>query len=265
MNTSLLNFKDDNTKQLSELIEQIMTIPEESLTEERVEIINGMISGAFTSKMENDAVEDLIKSFEEQHFSTEQAKNLVKETKNGIEEIIKDLKPSTHKKAILDAFFNLFYNTYEKALEKYHSYSFELPIKLDEGAQIPTYAHESDAAADIYSLETITIKAHTISNKIRTGIHVQLPQNWCARIIPRSSTGAKTPLRLSNCQGLIDQGYTGEILVFYDNISDSDYTINAGDRIAQMWVEPIYRFKAKKVDTLQETDRNDGGFGSTGK
>ena len=75
----------------------------------------------------------------------------------------------------------------------------------------------------------------------------------------------KTGLRLSNSIGIIDADYRGEIGVIYDNISDSDYTIKAGDRIAQMWVERVERFKPVIVDTLPTTERGDGGFGSTGK
>jgi dUTP pyrophosphatase len=76
--------------------------------------------------------------------------------------------------------------------------------------------------------------------------------------------GTKTPLRLSNSVGLIDSGYRGEIMALYDNISDSPYTINAGDRIAQLLVMPNYRFQAKVVDVLTESDRGEGGFGSSG-
>ena len=60
-------------------------------------------------------------------------------------------------------------------------------------------------------------------------------------------------------------GYRGPLGVLYDNISDSDYTINAGDRIAQLLVMPSYRFRAEKVDILDNTDRGQGGFGSSGK
>jgi dUTP pyrophosphatase len=70
---------------------------------------------------------------------------------------------------------------------------------------------------------------------------------------------------MSNSCAIIDTAYTGDVTILFDNISDSDYTINAGDRIAQLWVEPVYRFKAKQVDVLYETERNDAGIGSTGK
>ena len=150
-------------------------------------------------------------------------------------------------------------------VEKYHSYSIELPIKLEDGAQVPTYAHDTDAAADIYALDDTLIQANTFSNKLRTGVSIQLPEGWLALILPRSSIGAKTPLRLSNSVGLIDSGYRGELGVLYDNTSDNDVKIKKGDRIAQLLVMPSYRFKAQKVDILGASDRGIQGFGSTGK
>ena len=69
---------------------------------------------------------------------------------------------------------------------------------------MPTYAHESDAAADLYAADEITIPANSISNLVRTGVHIALPENWTAIVVPRSSIGMKTGLRLSNSQGIID-------------------------------------------------------------
>ena len=89
-------------------------------------------------------------------------------------------------------------------------------------------------------------------------------EGWLAMILPRSSMGVKTPLRLSNSVGLIDSGYRGELGVIYDNTSDNDYQISAGDRIAQLLVMPSYRFKAQVVDVLVDSDRGEGGFGSSG-
>jgi dUTP pyrophosphatase len=104
-----------------------------------------------------------------------------------------------------------------------------------------------------------------LSNVIPTGLQIALPKGWVAKIVPRSSIGMKTGLRLSNSVGVIDADYRGEIGVLYDNFSDSDYEIKAGDRIAQMWVEPVYNFKPIEVSNLPDTERGSGGFGSTGK
>ena len=164
---------------------------------------------------------------------------------------------------IVEKIFNIF----DEAAAKYHSYSIELPMTVDTeaGAQVPSYAHETDAAADLYAMETTVIQGNTLGNKIRTGVKIQLPEGWLAFILPRSSIGAKTPLRLSNSVGLIDSGYRGELGILYDNISDTPYTINAGDRIAQLLVMPSYRFQAKVVDILADSDRGEGGFGASGK
>ena len=153
----------------------------------------------------------------------------------------------------------------EEVVNTYHVYDIILPMTLEEGAQEPAYAHDTDACADLYAADTIILPAHSLSNMIRTGVHIQLPEGWLAMIFPRSSIGAKTGLRLSNSVGIIDQGYLGQLGVLYDNTSNSDYTINKGDRIAQLMIIPSYRFKAQIVDHLQETDRGEGGFGSSGK
>jgi dUTP pyrophosphatase len=113
-------------------------------------------------------------------------------------------------------------------------------------------------------MEDTTLEPCSIGNKIRTGVKIQLPEGWLALIIPRSSIGAKTPLRLSNSVGLIDSGYRGELGILYDNIGDDEYVIHAGDRIAQLLVMPSYRFQAKVVDILADSDRGEGGFGSSG-
>ena len=139
-----------------------------------------------------------------------------------------------------------------------------MTIDEEHGAKVPTYAHDTDAAADIYAMDDVILEPHTYGNKLRTGVKIQLPEGWQALILPRSSIGAKTPLRLSNSVGLIDSGYRGELGVLYDNTSDEPYTINQGDRIAQLLVMPSYRFKAEVVDTLEDSDRGEGGFGSSG-
>ena len=171
-----------------------------------------------------------------------------------------------NKKKLVDMVLDKMFTVFSLAADKYHSYAIELPMTVDikAGAKVPTYAHETDAAADIYAMEEAVLAPHTYGNKLHTGVKIQLPEGWQALILPRSSIGAKTPLRLSNSVGLIDSGYRGELGVLYDNTSDEPYTIKAGDRIAQLLVMPSYRFQAKVVDILADSDRGEGGFGSSG-
>lgn len=267
---TFMNFTDElinygNIKPLMDTIEQVMSIPEEHLTNDAVDIISGMISGAFTPKMREDAINDMIKNFEEQNLSRTQVTELIEQSRKEIENGINELEPSPSKRAILDAIFDFFYETFDKALDRYHSYAFELPIKLDEGAKLPTYAHETDACADIYAAKDVTIPAHSLSNIVPTGLHIALPESWVFKFEPRSSIGLKSGLRLSNSMAIIDEDYRGEIGILFDNFSDSDYEIKAGDRVVQCWVEKVHRFKPVAVDVLPVTERGEGGFGSTGK
>lgn len=256
---------EEQARPLLDMIEQIMTIPEESLNEDSVEIISGMIKGALTPRIREDSIKDVLKGFEDDNLTRAEAANFVAQNKNAIQEAINELEPSPNKRALLDATFDFFYDVFDEAFARYHSYAFELPVKLEDGGQMPTYAHDTDACADVYASKDTIIPAHSISNKVPTGLKIALPEGWVAKIAPRSSIGAKTGLRLSNSIGIIDADYRGEIGVLYDNISDSDYEIKAGDRIAQVWVERVERFKPVLVDILPATERGEGGFGSTGK
>lgn len=256
---------EEQARPLLDMIEQIMALPEESLDETSVEVISGMIKGALTPRIKETSIKDVIKGFEDDNLSRAEAEAFVAKNKEAIQQAIDELDPSPNKRALLDATFDFFYDVFDEAFSRYHSYVFELPIKIENKEYIPTYAHETDACADIYASQETTIPAHALSIKVPTGLRIALPEGWVAKIAPRSSIGVKTGLRLSNSIGIIDADYRGEIGVLYDNISDSDYTIKAGDRIAQMWVERVERFKPVVVDILPTTERGDGGFGSTGK
>lgn len=256
---------DEAARPLLDIIEQIMGIPEESLNEASIEVISGMIQGALTPRIKEEAIKNVIEGFETENLSRAQAAEMVEQSKNTIKKAIDELQPSQNKRALLDASFDFFYDVFDQAFDRYHTYAFELPIKLEDGGQMPTYAHDTDACADIYASQDVVIPAHSISNKVPTGLRIALPEGWVAKIAPRSSIGMKTGLRLSNSIGIIDADYRGEIGVLYDNISDSDYEIKAGDRIAQMWVERVERFKPVTVDILPATERGEGGFGSSGK
>ena len=256
---------NESARPLLDIVEQIMSLPEDNLNDTTIEVISGMMRGALTPKIKEESIRNILQGFEEENFSRNQAIEVIEHFKNAIKDAIDELKPSPNKRALLDAVFDFFYEVFDEAFARYHSYAFELPIKLDEGAKLPTYAHETDACADVYASKDITIPAHSCSTKVSTGLRIALPEGWVAKIAPRSSIGAKTGLRLSNSIGIIDADYRGEIGVLYDNISDSDYEIKAGDRIAQIWVERVERFKPVTVDILPATERGEGGFGSSGK
>lgn len=252
---------------LTDLIAQIMALPDD-LDDTGFNVIRGAMQGALDQIDMDAVVQGSIEEFKADGYTKAKLVNTIKTLKDSFADVLNGVAASENKRKILDIIFNKFYDILDKVAERFHTYDIELPIMLDEGARMPTYAHESDACADVYAYEDMVIPARSRSNKIRTGIHVALPENWEVGLLPRSSIGFKTGLRLSNSRGVIDEQYRDELMILYDNISDSDYTIKAGDRIAQMFVQPTYRFKGVVVNKEQfdsiEGNRG-GGLGSTGK
>ena len=257
---------DNGLKVFIEAIQGLIDIDAEELEDqELMDAIMENINQTITPVIVQQSVNQIIQNLEAQSTTKEEAEAAMKAIKEFINEMVYGENQYTgNKKILIETILNGTFNIFDKVIEKYHRFSIELPMKIEEGAKVPTYAHDTDAAADLYAMETVVLEGNTLGNKIRTGVSIQLPEGWLAMIIPRSSIGAKTPLRLSNSVGLIDSGYRGELGVLYDNTSDTPYVINKGDRIAQLLVMPSHRFQAQVVDSLEDSDRGTGGFGSSG-
>lgn len=135
---------------------------------------------------------------------------------------------------------------------------------LSDKAHMPTYAHETDACADLYASEDVTI-APGATALIGTGIAMAIPMGYVVHIYPRSSIGAKTALRLGNSVGVIDAGYRDEIKLIYTNTGSEPYTVHVGDRLAQMSIDasPMARFH-RVSDVKEIGEDREGGIGSTG-
>ena len=257
--------QNDGLQPLQDIVQSIMEFNDVSLTPTLVNNLTESINSLITPSMRDSTIAAIKNDFDRRQVNRAEVNQYYINLKNNIATLINELKPSQQKLTLLNSVFDPMISMVEEVVRTYHVYDIVLPMTLDEGAQEPTYAHETDAAADLYAADTIVLPAHSISNMVRTGVHIQLPEGWIAMIFPRSSIGSKTGLRLSNSAGIIDQEYLGPLGVLYDNISDSDYTINKGDRIAQLMVMPSYHFKAKIVDKLTPTTRGEDGFGSSGK
>ena len=134
---------------------------------------------------------------------------------------------------------------------------------LNEYAQLPTRGSKDAAGLDLYCPFHIKVPADS-QKKIPLGIAVEIPNGHMGLLVPRSSM-SKTPLRCANSVGIIDADYRGELSIAYENISCSDYTIFRGDRIAQLIIVPIAVVDVEEAQTLSETERGAGGYGSTGK
>ena len=137
--------------------------------------------------------------------------------------------------------------------------------KLNEYAKEPTRGSAAAAGYDLYAAisDPITIPAHT-TVKIGTGLAFALPDSTFAAIFARSGLATKEGLRPANCVGVCDSDYRGEYIVALHNDTDSEKFINPGERIAQMVLMPYIPMLFKEVESLDETERGENGFGSTG-
>lgn len=135
--------------------------------------------------------------------------------------------------------------------------------KLHEDAIIPNFAHKGDAGMDLYSVEEVIIKKGKAS-LIKTGISIELPPMTEAQVRPRSGLALKHSVTVLNSPGTIDEGYRGEIGVILINHGENDFLVNKNMKIAQMVIKPIYEINIVEADNLTNSERGEGGFGSTG-
>lgn len=136
-----------------------------------------------------------------------------------------------------------------------------MKVMLDEGAIMPTRAHDTDAGLDLYATETQIVPAKE-SAIFDTGVHIELPTGTVGMLKSKSGLNVKHGL---TSEGVIDVGYTGSIKVKLYNHSGHDYRVNEGDKISQLVIMPILTPTIELVESLDETERGDGGFGSTGR
>ncbi|MGD1712225.1 dUTP diphosphatase [Dapis sp. BLCC M172] len=135
--------------------------------------------------------------------------------------------------------------------------------KLDELAIIPCYAHKGDAGLDLFSIDELTINPGE-SKLIHTGISIELPSGTEAQIRPRSGLALKHQITVLNTPGTIDETYRGEIGIILINHGKKPFQVTKGMKIAQMVITSFLSVKVEEVTQLSTTERDSGGFGSTG-
>src|SRR6478609_10656400 len=132
--------------------------------------------------------------------------------------------------------------------------------------QLPSYQTESSAGMDLRANLDVPVKIKPMERAlIPTGLFLELPAGFEAQIRPRSGLAFKNGITVLNSPGTIDADYRGEIKVLLVNLSDTDFTINDGERIAQMVVAKHERIEWYVVEKLEDSHRGTGGFGSTGQ
>ena len=136
-----------------------------------------------------------------------------------------------------------------------------MKVKINDGAYLPTRAHPTDAGLDLRSIHRESIPPHE-ARTIHTGVHVQLPKGTCGLMVSKSGLNVKSDITST---GLIDEGYTGEVLVRLRNHSDKYYDVMPGDKVSQLVVIPCLYEPVELVEEIDGGERSNDGFGSTGR
>ena len=136
-----------------------------------------------------------------------------------------------------------------------------MKIKLEPWAKMPTRAHKADAGLDLYTPHDLCINGKC-SASVDTGVHVQIPKGWFGEVRSKSGLMFKHDV---TTDGTVDEGYTGSINVKLFNHSHQPIYFQAGEKIAQLVLVPCLKSELELVEELEETERGENGFGSTGK
>jgi len=138
--------------------------------------------------------------------------------------------------------------------------------KLSPDAQIPTYGSDFSAGADLYALGEAGVVVDVGQTVlIRTGIAMEIPEGYVGLVFARSGLASKRGLAPANKVGVIDSDYRGEIMVALHNHGDAPQTVASGERIAQIALIPFLKAEFSLTESLTDTTRGTGGFGSTGR
>jgi len=135
--------------------------------------------------------------------------------------------------------------------------------RLTEDAILPRYAHAGDAGLDLFASQSLEIPAGR-ALMVPTGISIELPENTEAQVRPRSGLAVRRQVTVLNSPGTIDAGYRGEVGVILINHGPKAFSVKKGMKIAQMIVSPVVGVAVEEVDNLADSERGEGGFGSTG-
>ena len=140
----------------------------------------------------------------------------------------------------------------------------QVRVKLTDGAPLPKHAKLGDAGLDLTARDSVRIAPHE-TVMVGTGVAAEIPEGHVGLCFPRSGLASKRGINLANCVGVIDSGYRGEIKAPLHNISNHPEHIAEGERVFQLVIVPFVTCECVEVDELSDTERGDGGFGSSGR
>ena len=244
--------------EIKQVLKTIQDLPDES-----IELILPQVEDQFKQLVEEEDLLNKMKTeFLEQGYTVADIK-AVKDSYDTIaEDYFKIVKPTSPKGRYISALIGVYKDFLDKILQEGFSRTVNIKVVKDnEEAQLPTYAHFGDAGADLYANEDVEIQPNEVKI-IPTGLRVEIPDGYEMQVRPRSGMSTKTPIL--GILGTVDSGYRGPLGVMLYNHDIESYQVHKGDRIAQAVIAPTYHGNFLVVESLSETERGEGGFGSSG-
>lgn len=267
----MMNILDINElKPLKELINTIKEFPNEQLNDHNVQMLRNAITSSFDKYQMDMMAQEIRMGYISSGMTEEQVKEMLPELREQLKSAMDEIgEKNDFKRGLIEETLEYIYKVYELAGQLYNGYSTTIRFqKTHPNAILPRFIHTEDACADIYIPEDVVVKANARGQKIDIGLRAAIPAGWELQIRPRSGMSMKTPLRVSNTPGTVDSSFIGPIGILFDNLSGEDYTIKAGDRVAQFALKPVYTFDVEEVENVEDwkqSDRGDAGFGSSGR
>lgn len=244
-------------EEIKQIFKTIQDLPDES-----VELILPQIESEFKKLVEEqDLVNKTKTEFLEQGYTLADIKMLKESYDNIANDYFKIVSPTSPKGRYIGSLVGVYKDILDKIAKEGFSRTVNVKVeKLNEDAVIPTYAHFSDAGADLYANNDVEVLPKE-TKIIPTGLKFEIPDGYEIQIRPRSGMSVKTNTKV--VFGTVDADYRGEIGIMLTNYGQENYNVKKGDKIAQMIIMPTYHANFLTVDSVNETERGEGGFGST--
>ena len=264
-----VNLENKDMELFVNAITEILEFPDEVINEANVEEVEKAMVVSLTGAEKNQAIAETVAKMKVQGYTKEMAYEMAADFEKNLKDIsdeVANLTSNSYKIRIINKIFELLGGIINEAIEKFLGYDTVVYFELAHpNAKIPTYAHDTDAGADVYAPEDVIIAPGARGQKVDTGFKMAMAPGWYMAVCPRSGLSYKTTMRIANTPGTIDADYRDNVGILIDNLSDETIVIHAGDRIAQFVLHPVYRFKGVATEDVNQIGENrGGGFGSTG-
>lgn len=265
-----MNLKDKDMELFVNAITEILEFSDEVINEANIEEIERAMTASLSGAEKNQAIAETVTKMKAQGYTKEMAHEMATDFENSLKDIseeVANLTSNPYKIRIINKIFKMLGSIINEAVEKFLGHDTTIYFELvHPNAKIPTYAHDTDAGADVYAPMDVVIPPQARGLKVDTGFKMAMAPGWYMAVCPRSGLSYKTTMRIANTPGTVDCDYRDNVGILIDNLSDETLTIKTGDRIAQFILHPVYRFKGVTVEDVNKIGENrGGGFGSTGE